>query len=82
MVKFSSFVHVRKCGRGKGIPWLLIVKKVLIICVYLLMNKMLFVECFREAFHSSPWSCFLLLMLAYSFGRLFSGEQLRTKMSH
>ena len=41
-VTFISFANGEKCGRGTGIPRFLIVKNVLIRCVYLLMNKMLF----------------------------------------
>lgn len=42
LVMFISFANGEKCGRGTGIPRFLIVKNVLMRCVYLLMNKMLF----------------------------------------
>lgn len=42
LVTFISFANGKKCGRGTGIPRFLMVKNVLIRCVYLLMNKMLF----------------------------------------
>ena len=42
LVTFISFANGKKCGRGTGSPRFLMVKNVLIRCVYLLMNKMLF----------------------------------------
>ena len=42
LVTCISFANGKKCGRGTGIPRFLMVKNVLIRCVYLLMNKMLF----------------------------------------
>ena len=42
LVKFISFADGKRWGRGTGIPRFLIVKNVLIRCVYLLMNQMLF----------------------------------------
>ena len=42
LVTFISFANGEKCGRGTESPRFLIVKNVLMRCVYLLKNKMLF----------------------------------------